>query len=96
MISMPVQCGTQWDALGHIFYGDKMWNGYDARLVDSTGAKKNGIHKTRDKMIGRGVLLDIPRFRGGDYLEDGYGIDKRRAGRVRESSRASRCGAAIS
>ncbi len=74
MIAMPVQCGTQWDALGHIFYGDKMWNGYDARLVDSTGAKKNGIHKTRDKMIGRGVLLDIPRFRGGDYLEDGYGI----------------------
>jgi len=74
MISMPVQCGTQWDALGHIFYGDKMWNGYDARLVDSTGAKKNGIHKTRDRMIGRGVLLDIPRFRGGDYLEDGYGI----------------------
>ena len=50
MVSMPLQCGTQWDALGHIFYGDKMWNGYDARLVDSTGAKKNGIHKTRDRM----------------------------------------------
>ena len=40
MVSMPLQCGTQWDALGHIFYGEKMWNGYDARLVDSTGAKK--------------------------------------------------------
>ena len=25
-------------------------------------------------MIGRGVLLDIPRYLGGDYLEDGYGI----------------------
>ena len=74
MVSMPLQCGTQWDALGHIFYGDRMWNGYDARLVDSTGAKKNGIHKTRDRMTGRGVLLDIPRFLGGDYLEDGYGI----------------------
>ena len=75
MVSMPLQCGTQWDALGHIFYGDKMWNGYDARLVDSRGARKNAIHKTRDRMIGRGVLLDIPRFHGGDYLEDGYGID---------------------
>ena len=74
MVSMPLQCGTQWDALGHIFYGDRMWNGYDARLVDSTGAKKNGIHKTRDRMVGRGVLLDVPRFLGGDYLEDGYGI----------------------
>jgi kynurenine formamidase len=74
MVSMPLQCGTQWDALGHIFYGEKMWNGYDARLVDSTGAKKNSIEKTRAKMIGRGVLLDVPRFLGGDYLEDGYGI----------------------
>ena len=74
MVTMPLQCGTQWDALGHIFYKDKMWNGYDARLVDSTGARKNAIHKTRDRMIGRGVLLDIPRFHGGGYLEDGYGI----------------------
>ena len=74
MVTMPLQCGTQWDALGHIFYGDKMWNGYDAKLVDSTGAKKNGIEKTRAKMIGRGVLLDVARFKGGDYLADGYGI----------------------
>lgn len=74
MVSLPLQCGTQWDALGHIFYGDKMWNGYDAALVDSSGAKKNGIEKTRDKMIGRGVLLDMARFKGGDFLADGYGI----------------------
>ncbi len=74
MVSMPLQCGTQWDALGHIFYGEKMWNGYDARLVDSSGAEKNGIEKTKDKMVGRGVLLDIARFKGVDSLEDGYGI----------------------
>jgi kynurenine formamidase len=74
MVTMPLQCGTQWDGLGHIFYGEHMWNGYDARLVDSTGAKKNGIHKTRAKMVGRGVLLDIARYKDGDYLEDGYGI----------------------
>jgi kynurenine formamidase len=74
MVSMPLQCGTQWDALGHVFFGDKMWNGYDARLVDSQGAKKNGIQMTRDKMVGRGVLLDVARYRGGDYLADGYGI----------------------
>jgi kynurenine formamidase len=74
MVTMPLQCGTQWDALGHIFYGDKMWNGYDAKLVDATGAKKNGIEKTRAKMAGRGVLLDIPRMYGGNYLEDGFGI----------------------
>lgn len=74
MVSMPLQCGTQWDALGHIFYDDKMWNGYDATLVDSTGAKKNGIEKTKDRMVGRGVLLDIARFKGGASLAPGYGI----------------------
>ena len=71
---MPLQCGTQWDALGHIFYGEKMWNGYDARLVDANGAQKNGIEKTKDRMVGRGVLLDVARHKGVDSLEDGYGI----------------------
>ena len=74
MVSMPLQCGTQWDALGHIFYGEKMWNGYDARLVDSSGAEKNGIEKTKDKMVGRGVLLDVARFKGVSSLEGGHGI----------------------
>jgi kynurenine formamidase len=74
MVTMPLQCGTQWDALGHIFFGEKMWNGYDARLVDSRGAHKNGIEKTKDKMVGRGVLLDVARFKDVEFLEDGYGI----------------------
>jgi kynurenine formamidase len=74
MVTMPLQCGTQWDALGHVFFGDKMWNGYDARLVDSNGAHKNGIEKVKARMIGRGVLLDIARFKGVEFLEDGYGI----------------------
>ena len=51
MVSMPLQCGTQWDALGHVFNGEKMWNGYDARLVDAGGAHKNGIEKVKDKMV---------------------------------------------
>src|SRR3990172_8477634 len=74
MVSLPMQCGTQWDALGHIFYGDRMWNGYDARLVDSNGAKKNGIHNTRNRMIGRGVLLDVARHCGVEFIEDGMAI----------------------
>jgi len=73
-VSMPLQCGTQWDGLGHIFYGDKMWNGYDARLVDSDGAHKNGIEKVKAKMVGRGVLLDVARYLGVDSLEDGQAI----------------------
>ncbi len=74
IVSMPLQCGTQWDALGHIFYDDKMWNGYDARLVDSDGAQKNGIEQVKDRMVGRGVLLDIARLEHVDHLEDGTAI----------------------
>ncbi len=59
MVTMPLQCGTQWDALGHIFFGEKMWNGYE---------------KAKDKMVGRGVLLDVARHKGVESLEDGYGI----------------------
>ena len=74
VVSMPLQCGTQWDGLGHIFYGDRMWNGYDARLVDSNGAHKNGIQKTRNRMAGRGVLLDVARHCGAEFIEDGMAI----------------------
>jgi kynurenine formamidase len=74
MVSIPLQCGTQWDALGHIFYDEQMWNGYDARLVDSDGAQKNGIEKVKDRMFGRGVLLDVARHVGVDYLEDGMAM----------------------
>jgi kynurenine formamidase len=73
-INMPCQASTQWDALCHIFYGDKMYNGHDAGLVDARGAKKLGIENVRDKMAGRGVLLDIARWKGVDSLPDGYAI----------------------
>jgi kynurenine formamidase len=74
IIIMPTQCGTQWDGLGHIFYGDKMWNGRDCRTVTSFGAQQCGIEKTRQKIVGRGVLLDIPMMLGTDYLPDGFGV----------------------
>jgi kynurenine formamidase len=73
-INMPVQAATHWDSLGHIFLDDKMYNGFDARRVDGGGVHVLGIEHTRAKMVGRGVLLDVPRFKGVDWLEDGYGI----------------------
>ena len=76
MVSLPLQCGTQWDALGHIFFDDKMWNGYDARLVDSNGAQKNGIEKVKDRMTGRGVLLDVAKYAKVEALDEGIAITK--------------------
>jgi kynurenine formamidase len=73
-LNMPVQAATHWDSLGHIFLDDKMYNDLDARLVDGGGVQELGIEHTRAKMVGRGVLLDVARFKGVDWLEDGVGI----------------------
>ena len=73
-IVMPLQCVTQWDSLAHIFYEEKMYNGYDATLVTSSGAAKNSIFKTKDKIVGRGVLLDVAKHKGVRALEPGYAI----------------------
>jgi kynurenine formamidase len=74
IVVMPLQSGTQWDGLGHVFYEDNMWNGYDCREVSSFGAQKCGIEKTKERMVGRGVFLDVARVLGKDVLEDGYAI----------------------
>jgi kynurenine formamidase len=74
MVVMPLQCGTQWDGLGHVFYENYMWNGYDCREVTSNGAQKCGIEKTKNKMVGRGVFLDVARALGKRWLDDGYAI----------------------
>lgn len=73
-ITMYLQTGTQWDGLSHIFRDGKMWNGRDARLVSSAGAARNGIEKFKDKVVTRGVLLDIPRLKGVEHLEPGEAI----------------------
>jgi kynurenine formamidase len=74
MIIMPTQSATQWDSLAHIIHIDKMYNGYSAAEVSSFGAKRNGIDKIRDKVVGRGVLLDIPTIYGRKWLDPGEGI----------------------
>src|SRR5439155_20624428 len=73
-INLPTQAATQWDALAHVFLGEKMWNGYPATLVDCRGAHKNGIEKFANRMVGRGVLLDVARYKSVAYLAYGYPI----------------------
>ena len=74
VITMPLQCATQWDAYSHVFYDNQMYNGHDSRLVTNNGAAKNGIEKLRDKIVSRGVLLDIPRFKKTEWMEPGYAV----------------------
>ncbi|MCF8478230.1 MAG: cyclase family protein [Pseudolabrys sp.] len=73
-LMLCVQGATHWDALGHIFYEDKAYNGHDAKLIDAKGLNVLGIENSRDKMVGRGVLLDIARHRGVTSMQDGESI----------------------
>jgi kynurenine formamidase len=60
---------THIDALCHVFWNNKMYNGFDASEVGSQGAKKCAIDVTRTGIVSRGVLLDIARLKKVDWLE---------------------------
>jgi kynurenine formamidase len=74
IIIMPLQCGTQWDALGHIIFEGKIYNGFDASMVSSVGALRCDVTQAADRMAGRGVLLDVARWMGVDSLTPGFVI----------------------
>ncbi len=65
---------THIDALCHVFWQRKMYNGFDASEVGSHGAKKCAIDVTRAGIVSRGVLLDIPRLRKIEWMEPGERI----------------------
>ncbi len=62
------------DALCHIFHQGALYNGYPIERVTAHGALELGIHELRDGIVSRGVLLDVPRARGVDFLEPGEPI----------------------
>ena len=73
-VFMPLQSASQWDGLAHVFYDDQMYNGFPASDVGPHGAKHCSIDKLAKGIAGRGVLLDIARLNGVDWLEQGYAI----------------------
>jgi kynurenine formamidase len=62
------------DALCHIFHEGKLYNGYPIERVTAHGALELGIHELKDGVVSRGVLIDVPRARGVDFLEPGERI----------------------
>ena len=74
MISPHGMANTHIDALCHILDQGKMYNGFPASDVLSTGAVRNSILAGEDGISTRGVLLDIARLKGVDWLEPGDGI----------------------
>jgi kynurenine formamidase len=59
------------DALCHVSYDGSLYNGVPPGAVTSRGAAELSIDDARDGIVGRGVLLDIPRLRGVPWLEPG-------------------------
>ena len=77
VISMPLQCSTQWDGLGHIFDHGFAWNGRAAGdVVTSEGDLVTGIEHAAAVVVSRGVLLDLGRHLEPETgeLPDGYAI----------------------
>ncbi len=63
------------DALCHILYKDQTYNGYARADVNTdSGCAKLGIENLKAGIVTRGVLFDIPRLKGVDYLEPGTAI----------------------
>lgn len=66
---------THMDALSHVFSDHKMYNGFGAEtFTTAEGAKKLDIAKTAS-FAGRGVLLDLPRYYGVEWLDPGTLVD---------------------
>ena len=65
---------THLDALCHVFNQGKMYNGYSASDVTSEGARNGAIDALKDGIVSRGVLIDVPRLKGREWLEPGEAI----------------------
>ncbi len=67
---------THLDALAHINANGVFYNGYapDADAVVERGHERNSIHNLKNGIVTRGVLIDIPRLKGVDYLDPGTPI----------------------
>ncbi|WP_168582657.1 cyclase family protein [Gephyromycinifex aptenodytis] len=64
-----LQGSTQYDALGHLWFDGKIWNGHSADTTRG-GLEKASIMPIANRgVVGRGILLDMARWRGKDSLD---------------------------
>ncbi len=70
-VELSTQCATHWDAVGHVSYGGRMYNGFPADAVTDAGGSRCAISNVRT-LVSRGVLLDVARARGVDLLDGNH------------------------
>jgi kynurenine formamidase len=59
------------DALCHVVFDGELYNGVPAETLTERGATELSVGMVGDGIVGRGVLLDVPRSRGVPWLEPG-------------------------
>ncbi|MBL1083100.1 cyclase family protein [Streptomyces actinomycinicus] len=59
------------DALCHVIYDGELYGGVPSSTVTPDGAGALTVDLVRDGIVGRGVLLDIPRLHGVPWLDPG-------------------------
>ena len=62
------------DGLAHFAHAGKLYNGYAVETLKPTGATRLGIHNAQNGIFTRGVLVDMPWFKGQPFLEPGTAI----------------------
>jgi kynurenine formamidase len=62
---------THMDALCHVIFDGALYGGVPATTVTESGAAELSIAIAADGIVGRGVLIDVPRSRGVRWLEPG-------------------------
>jgi kynurenine formamidase len=65
---------THLDALCHVFWNGRMYNGFSQEDVTQKGATKLAIQNLKQGIFTRGVLMDIAQLKGVKYLEPGTSI----------------------
>ncbi len=65
---------THMDALCHMAWKGKMYNGFPQTDVTSQGAKELPVTGYKNGIFTRGILIDIPRLKGVPYLEPSAAI----------------------
>jgi kynurenine formamidase len=65
---------THLDALCHIIYDDTLYGGVTAGAITPMGATALSLDVVANGIVGRGVLLDIPRVRDVLWLEPGDSV----------------------
>jgi len=60
---------THLDALSHMFYQGKMYNGYSQQQVNRQGAQQLAVTAYKNGLTSRGILMDIPALKGVKYLD---------------------------